>query len=777
MRAQPLVTVTGVGGTGKTRLALKTAEKALAFFPDGVWLVELAPLADRELVPQAVVIVIGLAESHSLTLLQNLIEFLRPRQVLILLDNCEHVIGAAAGLAHELLRACPRLHILATSREILGAEGETAFRCPSLALPDAKQSLPAAELSKTEALRLFVERAQGVSPGFTLTETNAATAVRICRRLDGIPLAIELAAARLRLLSLEQIAARLDDTFRLLTGGSRTDLPRHQTLKALIDWSYNLLSEKEKLLLLRLSVFAGGWTVEAAEAICADEALLKDEILDLLGQLLDKSLAGMESGTKSGQPRYRMLETIRQYAHDRSLESGGGAMVRERHLDYYLDLSLRAEVELIGINLRWWRDLLDEEIDNLRLAVEWSLAGGVEKGMRMALALTWFLQNRHPIDGIEWLRRLLASESDDEPELREKTERRAARGKALTALPLIANGTIDQVSLVQEAMMIFERLGPDYELDWALALSILSAKDPRPLELFRRAGDRFGITEALWPLMVESLGSGNLIQARIYAEESLALNHQIGYLSGESTLLSVMAWLALMDGEIYQAEEFVNAGQVCEQNAGDTSGCVTGFLSGWIGLSTGDYPRARHIFEELLATAQTSDDHSFIAWNLGFLARIAAVNGNLELAEKYCQEAERLTEYVYDGFLTSALYSHILVSIYRRDYGLAFERLKHLSGHWYGQGNLPPIQLLIQAFGILAAAQDRHQRAAVLFGAQDFIARQLMNISTPREREDYQQALAATRAGLGEDGFARAMDQGRALSLEEAIQYAVEDSE
>ncbi len=777
VRAHPLVTVTGSGGAGKTRLALKMAEKALAYFPDGVWLVELAPLADRELVPRVVLSTIGLSEMPGLANIQILSDFLRPRQALILLDNCEHVIGAAAKLAYELLRACPRLHILATSREILGAEGETAYRCPSLALPDFKQQPLFSELAHMEAVRLFCERAQNVSPGFALDEANAALAANICRSLGGIPLAIELAAARLRHLSIEQIAERLDDVFRLLTGGSRTDLPRHQTLKALIDWSYNLLSEKERHLLLRLSVFAGDWTVEAAEAVCADVSLAAEEILDLLGQLLDKSLVGMEAGTKSGQPRYSMLETICQYAHERLVESGVGAMVREKHLDYFLDLSLRADVELRGKNLRWWRELLDEEIDNLRLAVKWALNGSLEKGLRLAASLTWYFQYRASFDLTDWLQRLLAAEAEGAAEERARPERQGARGKALTTMALVGVITnIESQNLAREATAVFESLGPDYELDWALALSIWKVNDPRPLAVFRQAGDLFGVTEALWPLLMEAIWTGEMAQARIYAEESLALNHQIGYLGGEAILLIIMAYLELLEGNQERAKEYARACIDCDRTAGNNRGLGEDFL-GWIALVNGDYTEARKVFTAGLTFDQPGAFPPVIAYLLGALARTAWSSGEFDLAAQYCLDAEKLSPHLSNDYLINARFANIHLAISRGEHRLAFERLKFLSEHWMIGFLCYPIQILIQVFGILAVAQDQHNRAVVLFGAQDFIAYNLMNISSPSEREEYQQALAAARAGLGEVEFVRAMTEGKALTLEEALRYAMEDQE
>jgi len=294
-----LLTLTGPGGTGKTRLALQAAADALDQFPDGAWLVELAPLADPALVAGAAATTWDLREQPGRTPLDALLDYLRARHLLLILDNCEHLIEACADLAADLLRACPRLTILASSREPLGVPGETTYRVPSLAVPDNECATPQ-RLLQFDAARLFVERAQAAQPHFAPNRGNLAVIIQICRRLDGIPLAIELAAARVRLLSVEQIAARLDDRFRLLTGGSRTALPRQQTLRALIDWSYDLLPAPECAALRQLAVFAGGWTLEAAEAV-----LSSPDVLDLLAQLVNKSLVYVDEA--GAEPRYRLL--------------------------------------------------------------------------------------------------------------------------------------------------------------------------------------------------------------------------------------------------------------------------------------------------------------------------------------------------------------------------------------------------------------------------------------------------------------------------------------
>ena len=306
-----LLTLTGAGGSGKSRLSLQVAADPLDGEGDGVWLVELAGLSDPALVPQAVTGVLGVQEAAGKTVQQALVDWLKPKRLLLILDNCEHLVAACATLAADLLRNCPNIHILASSREPLAVAGEQTYRVPSLSLPDPKQAQTVEGLSQYEAVRLFIERAQAVQPSFSVTDASASAVAQVCFHLDGIPLAIELAAARVRSLSAEEINARLDNRFRLLTGGLRVALPRQQTLRALIDWSYDLLTETEKSLLRRLSVFAGGWTLEAAEVVCAGEPVEDFEVLDLLTALVDKSLVVAEPAGDG--TRYRLLETIRQY--------------------------------------------------------------------------------------------------------------------------------------------------------------------------------------------------------------------------------------------------------------------------------------------------------------------------------------------------------------------------------------------------------------------------------------------------------------------------------
>ncbi|HKY50325.1 MAG TPA: adenylate/guanylate cyclase domain-containing protein, partial [Candidatus Limnocylindria bacterium] len=396
-----LLTLLGPGGTGKTRLSLQVAANLIDGYADGVWFVEFAPLYDPELVPQAVASTLGVREEPGRPALTTLSEYLRRRTVLLILDNCEHLIDACARLADALLRSCPGVNVLTSSREALGTAGEVTYRVPSLSLPDPRQ-LPSLErLADYEAVRLLVERASAVKPGFKITDANAAAAVQICQRLDGIPLAIELAAARLKDLSPREIAAHLDERFRLLTAGSRTAMPRHQTLRGLIDWSYELLPEFERALLRRVSVFAGGWHLAAAEAVDPDA-------LDLLGRLVDKSLVVADE--EDGETRYGLLETIRQYGLEKLRETSDEPMVRDRHRDFYVALVESSAPNLQGPDQATWLARLETEHDNVRAALRWSLEGGnVEAAFRLGAALDSFWDTRgHISEGRQWIEQIVA---------------------------------------------------------------------------------------------------------------------------------------------------------------------------------------------------------------------------------------------------------------------------------------------------------------------------------------------------------------------------------
>jgi predicted ATPase len=404
-----LLTLTGAGGSGKTRLALEVARDLLGAYPDGVWLVELAGLSEGTLVPPAVAGVLGVQERAGQPLTDTIGEVLRGKRMLLMLDNCEHLVEAAASLVDALLDSCPDLRILATSREALGVAGEVRCTVPALSVP-VPGSPPAVEdLEGYDSARVFAERASGRRPGFALHSGNAVAVAEICRKLEGIPLAIELAAARTGALAVEEISGRLTDSLELLTDGGRTRTPRQRTLRGALDWSYELLDEPERKLFRRLSVFAGGWTLAAAEVVGAGNGLEESRIIELLSQLVDKSLVRIEL---TGEIlRYGFLEPVRQYAREKLGQSGEAEAVRRKHAAFFLALAEEAEPELRRREQVAWLRRLDNEYDNLRAVLTRSLdRKDAELGLRLAGSLTEFWVVRgHDSDGRRWFEKLLPS--------------------------------------------------------------------------------------------------------------------------------------------------------------------------------------------------------------------------------------------------------------------------------------------------------------------------------------------------------------------------------
>src|SRR5215208_7121295 len=404
-----LLTLTGAGGLGKTRLALELAQDLVGVYSDGVWFVELATLTEGALVPQLVAKVLGVQEQPNRRPTDTLVDALKTKEMLLVLDNCEHLVEACASLVDALLAGCPRLKVLATSRESLGVPGETVWVLSSLSVPHTDRLPETGELTRYDAVRLFVERARLRLPDFDLTSANGRVVAEVCSRLDGMPLAIELATARMGSLAVEEVAQRLEDSLGLLSVGPRTVAPRQRTIRATLEWSHGLLSESEQVLFRRLSVFAGGWTLEAAEAVGSDDGIEKRNILDLLSGLVDKSLVVAEIA-QDGTVRYRMLEPVRQFAREQLERSEENYTVRGQHATWYLDLAERAETELKGRGQAAWLARLEEENDNLRAAMAWLLeTGELEDAVRLAWALVHFWGFRgHQVEGRRWTEEALA---------------------------------------------------------------------------------------------------------------------------------------------------------------------------------------------------------------------------------------------------------------------------------------------------------------------------------------------------------------------------------
>jgi predicted ATPase len=473
-------------------------------------------------------------------LIATLLDVLRAKQLLFLLDNCEHLIEACAQFADSVLRACPHVKLLTSSREALGIAGETTYRVPSLSLPlppDFRSLQDFGSLTQYEAVRLFVERAVAVKSDFQVTHANALAVAQLCQRVDGIPLALELAAARVKSLSVEQIAARLDNQFRLLTGGSRTALPRQQTLRAMIDWSHNLLNETERVLFRRLAVFAGGWTLEAAEQVCSDERLAVEDIVDLLDQLVNKSLVVVEEQEgDSGAVRYRYLETIRQYAREKLLDVREGEGVRNRQLTYFMELAEQAEQKFRGTEQLAWFYRLETELDNLRAAIEWALESQqIEAGLRLAASayLFWFELN-HVGEGLHHLEDLLAKQVNKAPsslyakalliaarfygdysrlsEMNSYAEEGLAIGQQLANMPIIVEAHDVLVHLAR-------RQG-----NYARAFELLADN----LVIYETLRDEYGIAETLSGQAKTAHMNNDYVQAQALYEKCLPLFRQWG---------------------------------------------------------------------------------------------------------------------------------------------------------------------------------------------------------------------------------------------------------
>jgi predicted ATPase/transcriptional regulator with XRE-family HTH domain len=793
-----LVTLTGAGGVGKTRLALRAVEELLEYFSGGAWLVELAPLSDPELAPRLVADTLGVHEQPGQNLLQALEGILKINPLLLVLDNCEHVIGVTASLVSRLLQACPELHILATSREILGVEGEIAYRCPSLTLPGAQSQVDFTALAQSEAVRLFVERTRSNWPDFTLTEANAALVAQICRRLDGIPLAIELAAARTRMLSVEQIAARLDQSFDLLTGGSRSALPRHQTLKALIDWSYDLLSPQEATLLQRLAVFAGGWTLEAAESMCPGQVsavdtveLHKEQILELLGQLIDKSLIQFEP-LASEEPRYRMLETVRQYARQRLAEAGGEETMRARHLDYFLCLCLQAEPHLRAWQAKTWLDRLDRELDNLRLAMEYAHSHMIVKGLQLAASLLWFWGNRgHRSEGMTWVEALLVEQGKRCGNQNLDLTAKVTRGRALNVLSLLIKFTSYELPqrllqlknrLDQDSQSIFQEAGEAGRLDYAISLF----NQAKTLEEYSECRTQFqAIGDSLWiatcnSWMAEFYPPVDKRFAILY-EEALALLRSVGDQAGVGEALYWLGYFEVSQDNVDRAVELTLKALDCFKAVGNRI-WVTRIHSGFTNFYTthGDYKEAIRQSELMLAAAQEldyRDNQYYLFGSQSQLARIAWSKKEYDLGVLFCKKALELgREYsMEEKEFTLCLLSHAFLSLgqvaqARSCLNDIFKIEKFWDDSWSSYHT-------IQIMSVLAVREGKLHQAALWFGVLDGQVRKrswLPLESSPAERSEYEQALAAARAGLSEDEFAAAWEAGLGMTPEQVVRMSLD---
>jgi len=743
LKVHHIVTLTGPGGTGKTRLSLQVAADLLDQFHHGVWFIELAPLTDPDLIPQTILSAIGISEQSGKPL-DVLREYLRQKKSLIVLDNCEHLLEASANVANAILRAAPDLKVLASSREALGVPGEMSYPVPSLSLPDIKHLPVIEQLSQYEAVRLFLDRALLVARHFSVDASNAPFIAQICHRLDGIPLAIELAAARVQMLSVDQISTGLDDRFQLLTGGARTLLPRQQTLRALIDWSFDLLSEQERLLLCRLSVFAGGWTLEAAEEVCSGEAgdmIRPYDVPDLLTQLVNKSLVVAIEHSQSGETRYNMLETIRQYARDRLLEAGGGETVRQYHLAYYVKLTTQAGPELYRSNQVFWLNKLDEELDNLRTALEWALTTDVESGLQIVagpIYRFWVFHSTYRELG-SWLAQLLR--------LYDQSDALHVRALAIQSQCVGNNeGNFKEAHhLAEKSLQMARGLG-DRQSE-AFSLSILggftllqgSVGEATPLlekslALYRELGDKVGQTSTIDWL---SINNSDLARAASYAMEGLELCRELGDLAGVASILTTLARLTYSQGDFSSPttwlEEVLSLSRQLGDQVREEEALITyGTLSYW----QGGYQKAIAFYEEGILLGEKIGYHYQNLWAQIYMAYAVLRQGDIHKAHL-----------LFANGIHDMQKANLLI-------GLVFA---------------------MEGLASLHVNQGQAKRAAQLFAWANAMRVKLGDPRPPVEQASVERDLAVIHSKVDESEFAKFSAEGRTMTVEQAIALVLEE--
>ncbi|HET7525480.1 MAG TPA: tetratricopeptide repeat protein, partial [Burkholderiaceae bacterium] len=705
-----LITLTGPGGSGKTRLTNELARRWLGDLRDGAHLVELAPLSDASLVPQAVAGALGLRE--------------RPGQAL--LDTvCEHLIGACAELADAVLRRCRGTMVLASSREPLAVEGELVYKVPPLSTPDVDDASPE-RLLHSEAVRLFVERVRLHKLHFVLDEHNAAAVASICRRLDGMPLAIELAAARVRAMSVHEIAQRLDKRLKLLVGGPRTVMPRQQTLRAMIDWSYELLDGPERALWARASVFAGSWTVEAAEQVCAGDVIEAHEVLDLLSMLADKSLLVTES--IGGITHYRMLETMREYAQERLTLSGDLMPYARRHADYFVAFAAKVEPLLLTSEQKDWFERLGRMHDNLRAALaHWSgPQGDAATALCMAASLRrfWFVRG-HFAEARRWLSDCLAA----------APEPTSLRAKALSACGEMARTLGDNAHA--------ERL-----LREAVAIA-------------RQLGDPLLCADSLNDLALAVYQQSRFPESRTLAEEALSLQRTERNQRGIAQSLNLLGMACCDQGDNDLSQRLHREALAIRRELGDRQGIAMSLNNLALALSRQrDFVTARRLYEENLEIRRDLGDKRGIAMSLLNLGTVAQDTGDMSAAESMINEAMPLFRELGDRKgIGYGLFSLGQLATRREAHAAALKAYEESASVHRQTGDQAGLAMSLEGLALSHAALDDPLRAARLWGAAGELCRRL-GIPSPVEEPDRQRSMAAARASVPSQAFDDCLREG-----------------
>jgi predicted ATPase/DNA-binding XRE family transcriptional regulator len=779
-----LVTLTGSGGIGKTRLSIKVGEQIIDNYTSGIWLVELAPILDPVLVPRTTAIAIGLRDEPKRPIIDMLSDFLREKNILIILDNCEQLLDSCVQLADTLLKRCPDLKILATSREVLGILGEATYRVPSLELPDLQLSLK--DIRRYESARLFEERAQLARIDFSMTLENASSVAEICSRLDGVPLAIELAAARMGTFSTVQIEERLQKSLSLLTMGNRTALPRHQTLQATIDWSYELLSSAEQTLFRRLSVFARGWTLEAAEAICSDVSVKSEAIPDLLAQLINKSL--VVSQDDHGRTRYRMLGIIQQYANEKLVEADEDSTLRDRHLEYYSYLAETVAPHLCRSEQLEWLPLLDADYENLRFALEWALSReSPEPSQKLCSSLVDFWSIRwYCLEGLNWVKRALAK-----PYHNESTDEKVARARALYTC----------AGLEWELSNFEQILSPAKE-SLALALEVSERRDIAIARFY--VGSALGVTlredinrarcllelslaefealdEPLWhALAFYSLGSLLVREGKLKYQDMilkrLALARQAGERQFLAGILSDYADFLLCHNQVDKAREQIEESERLYKQVGLEHNAANSLSLVEIAWIEGNYEKARLFCSEIREYFSMLG-HKF--WPAAITSRqaiLAMEEGDLEQAKVYLEQSLTLTiEIGYKPHISLRLAELGNLSYLKGNLEEFKQRFRESLSFKSYLAEIHLFRLLLTILGSLYS--QKPEVSARLLGVLSSYEKEDYFPFTPLEKRYCRRAEAHACKVLSNTDFEAAFADGQRMSIDEALDLALKTVE
>ena len=727
-----LVTLTGPGGVGKTRLSIKVAEQITGEYLDGVWLVELAPILDPLLIPYTVALTLGLREDPQRHITDRLCDYLREKSILLLLDNCEHLLEACAQMIDAVLKTCPQLKILTTSREPMNITGEAIYRVPSLRLPNVHKILDT--FRNSESIQLFEERAQLVQFDFSLTLENAASITRICQRLDGIPLAIELAAAKVAVFSPEQIANQLDENLNLLTGGSRTALPRHQTLRASIDWSWNLLTEAEQRLMRQLSVFAGGWTLEAAQSVC------DGDVLELLNSLVTKSLIAMAQRTEHNT-RYSFHGTIRQYAREKLLEAGGSEIVRNKHLVYFVGLAQQAELELYRSDQVFWLNQLEDELDNIRMALEWALITDPKSGLSLIIASRFFWDMRGDTEQVEsWLAQLL--EYYNNPD--------SLRVQALALYGGVLQG---RGNLIESQKIINQSL----ELSCAIS---------------DKAGEALG----LWYLGTAISFQGNFREGLQIVEQSLVLFQSLGDKLGQAL---AMGWLSQRLNDLKRSKVLISQSLRLYRELGHLVGiaeCLRELALRMIW--EGDFSLSVPLLQEAHAIYRQLGNKTGEAEVLGCHGTLAYWKGDYQQAYAYHQESFELNEILGNYYLASWAGVNMAYALLRQGgIAKATDILQLGLQRSYQSKDIDLVIYTLEGLASLYVNQAQFERATRHFAWTHMMRVNMDNQNPPVEKNSIERDLAVIHSKLNDAEFAKFSEEGRAMTVEQAVALALDAGE